>query len=131
MITIAIQAATGQTVKIAEKTLLLRSLRIKTLTFLTQSSAVQVLLYFLQFQNHCFDQVLQGVALLYQVLPKERKQRMYLNNFLLVKHHSKKVKTNLPATVLAFSVLVFQIYIHHIFQRDQKTFKRIVIKKHN
>lgn len=55
---------------------------------------------------------------------KQIQNYLKINNFLVIKHQSKKIKTYLPATVLVFSVLVFQIYIHHIFQRDQKIFRR-------
>lgn len=70
---IAIHTVTGETSQYSQFSFLSMKPENYTLTFLTQSLAVQVLLYFLQFQNHCFAQVLQGAALLYQALPKGRK----------------------------------------------------------
>lgn len=73
---IAIHTVTGETSQYSPFLFLPLKPENYTLTFLTQSLAAQVLLYFLQFQNHCFAQVLQGAALLYQVLPKGRKHRI-------------------------------------------------------
>lgn len=73
---IAIHIVTGETGQNSRYNFIAMKPENQKLTFLTQSLAVQVLLYFLQFQNHCFAQVLQGAALLYQALPKGRKHRI-------------------------------------------------------
>lgn len=73
---IAIHTVTGGTSQYSRYNFIVIKPENHTLTFLTQSLAVQALLYFLQFQNHCFARVLQGAALLYQVLPKGRKHRI-------------------------------------------------------
>lgn len=75
----ATQAGIGQTAQNNRHDFVAMKPENQSLTFLTQSLVAQVLLYFLQSRNHYFAQVLQGVALLYQALPKGRKHRIYIN----------------------------------------------------